>query len=57
MTKKDYVFIAETLKSELINENGDKKTLQSLASQFSGRLAADNPRFNSQRFLKACGLV
>jgi len=56
MTRKDYVFIAETIKSQLVNEGGDFETLRGLALQFAGRLSAINARFDQRRFLEACGV-
>jgi len=56
MSKKDFIFIAETIKSQLVNEGGDFETLRGLALQFCGRLSAINERFDQRRFLEACGV-
>ena len=55
MTRKDYILIAA-----VINRVGDDPTVNTwtlwrLANELSDRLAQDNPRFDRERFLKACG--
>ena len=49
-TKKDFQLVADVTKN--IN---DKDTRQSVAMNFAHRFAADNPRFDISRFVKACG--
>ncbi|KQR67855.1 hypothetical protein [Rhizobium sp. Leaf341] len=63
MTRKDYVLISKAIKravdqwSGLTPERGDvEAALSDLASDLAGELAADNPRFEANRFLSACGL-
>ena len=65
MSKKDYILIAETISAQLETsslEDGHpdasyneglaiKRTAHALADAF----AADNPRFDRDRFLIACG--
>lgn len=48
MTKKDYELIAECLRVL------PKSILKSVAEHFSEILGADNPRFDRNKFLKAC---
>lgn len=63
MTKKDYELIAKTLNHAREYEGNapdDKKIiitlLDVLADDLSEELAEDNPRFDRNRFLKACGV-
>lgn len=63
MTRKDYVAIAAALKSTKPSYNSDHVTLavvmQHRAScvAVAKALANDNPRFDRERFLDACGVV
>ena len=67
MTRKDYELIAEAIKdvglfyhvgqpqlSGPVMRPGD--VLFSVASELARELAAENPRFDRQRFWAACGL-
>lgn len=61
MTKKDYVLIADTIKTTK-EALADKKnvsviyaTLESLTNALSARLIVDNKRFDDDRFITACG--
>lgn len=56
MTKKDYIKIAEVLKSEKPQKNWANKFVQwELTVKAFGRmLASDNPLFDFSRFYKAC---
>jgi hypothetical protein len=72
MTRKDYVAIAAVFKAQMIradaiyNEasNADMRArgmllragMQSAAEGVCHVMAADNPRFDRARFLKACGV-
>ena len=47
MTKKDFIAVAE-----IIREHGNAQIARELASVFQQK----NPRFDSQRFLEACGV-
>lgn len=51
MTKKNYELIARVL-HESIRVGGEQQIAYDLADAF----AEENPRFNTARFLKACGL-
>lgn len=59
LTRKDYVMLAEVIDGcegykvatiELISR-------RKLADELADKLAADNPRFDKVRFLKACGVT
>lgn len=59
MTKKDYEKIAEVFRlfansQEIIAEH---YTVFAMANCMAAQLAEDNPRFNVDKFLKACGVV
>lgn len=61
MTKKDYEAIARILATNSPQDADPKKSIRalvvsSIAQQFCGVFAADNPRFDRARFLKACGV-
>jgi hypothetical protein len=62
MTRKDYVLIAESIKGAInyesnFNENKDKaEALNYLALRLSSAFENDNPRFDRDRFLTACGV-
>ena len=52
MTKKDYVLLAEEIKSGLEN----KKDLRDFVLSLVLSLRVDNIRFDDDKFYKACGL-
>lgn len=53
MTRKDYALIAATIKeTALFTEN---YPLELLARKMAEALKKDNPRFDTQRFMEACG--
>ena len=59
MTRKDYQLIASGVLSILRcydNETPENKAIKELAEQLSYELGMDNPRFDSNRFLVACGV-
>ena len=49
MTKKDYIRIAECIKK---HRNGNIRLMVEFCKVFK----TDNPRFDKDRFLKACGM-
>ncbi len=53
MTRKDYVLIAEVIATSW-HANAEAK--RTLAISFAEALETDNPRFDSERFLRACGV-
>ncbi len=60
MTRKDYILIAAAIKAaatEYPDERPDAKQQQEdVAFSIAEALASDNPRFDRERFLKACGV-
>jgi hypothetical protein len=54
MTRKDYLLIANVLKNA--NEDNYDYALTPLIKWFADDLATDNPRFNRETFLSACGV-
>jgi hypothetical protein len=69
MTRKDFEKIAaiirantplapnrRTLGGDAIEINIKRRTAQTIAYSLADMLAADNPRFDRAKFLKACGL-
>jgi len=54
MTRKDYVMIAEVIKN--LDEVIDEYALEVLADNMADSLESDNPRFDRDRFLSACGV-
>lgn len=64
MTKKDFELIAQTIKALVApsfeeNSQGlfDAEARGFVAWRFAEALRATNPRFNAERFLKACGVA
>jgi len=63
MTRKDYVAIAEVFKEQtkwlqpeiIQNEQQSYNTLRHLAKDLCDVFERDNPLFDRDRFLKACG--
>jgi hypothetical protein len=59
MTRKDYVLIADTLANLMQDFNNcgdDSVSLSLVAEELARALQADNDRFDSARFLTACGV-
>lgn len=58
MTRKDYVLIAEALRlaRSAGTGAGHDAGIYDAARVLAETLANDNPRFDSERFLKACGV-
>lgn len=57
MTRKDYELIAGVFRYEIEAEphDGRRDAVIDTAERMAVELKADNPRFDSNRFLKACG--
>lgn len=54
MTRKDYVIIAEVIaNSQGLTRGG---IMDTLAERMAEALQADNPRFDREKFLVACGV-
>ena len=62
MTKKDYCMMADLIAGHYEyqqidrNEGGGMSALAMLARDLASRLAWMNPKFDSGRFLRACGI-
>ena len=62
MTRKDFELIAEILNGaqsyeQNFNDNKERAgAIKALAHTFAGALVSTNPRFDSARFLTACGV-
>jgi hypothetical protein len=59
MTRKDYILIAEAIATARKVEQGDTVlvSVAHLANTLATELEIDNPRFNREIFLKACGVT
>lgn len=63
MSQKDFVVIAEVIKSRLDREAGNttkqaeirREAARDMAYAFCARLSRDNARFKAPVFLRACG--
>lgn len=57
MTRKDYVLIAAAIAAAEIHAmDGAEYARKCIAHNIALALATDNPRFDRERFLKACGV-
>lgn len=56
MTRKDYVKIARVIR-ESSDATGYMEAYEDLARRHAVELKSDNPRFDTVRFLLACGMV
>lgn len=61
MTKKDYELIAGAISFAVDKYDGEDWTMLGAGAAIAGliadELAEDNPRFNREMFLKACGVA
>lgn len=58
MTKKDYELIARSIYVDRdVLEEGQKKVADYIAKGLAEQFTAMNPRFDSVRFLIACGVI
>jgi hypothetical protein len=57
MTRRDFELIAGTVKYIRDLKTTDEDTLDLLAWAFATELGRNNQRFDTPRFLKACGLA
>lgn len=56
MTKKDFELIAKVIRrNHSIDRKGTVSTCRDIVIDFSLELLQDNPRFDSNRFIEACG--
>lgn len=58
MTRKDYVLIADAIKWQMENSTSaeQQQGVKFTAGELAWRLAQENPRFDRERFLTACGV-
>ena len=58
MTRKDYILIADAIATARKVEQGDTVlvSVAHLANTLAKELEIDNPRFNRETFLTACGV-
>ena len=60
MTRKDYELIATAIRTEAENTKPrsiSRDTCDTIARRMADRLADDNPQFDRDRFLAACGVA
>ena len=55
MTRKDYQLIASALKESYYGVS-DRDDWRKITKDMAKALASDNPAFNREMFLKACGI-
>ncbi len=56
MTRKDYILIAEAIKAIREDFGDNPVALDVVADELALALQADNSRFDTARFLTACGV-
>jgi len=57
MTKKDFEIIAKVIESNVLRSSKTEESrLQALAAELAEKFKIINPRFDTQRFIAACGL-
>ena len=60
MTKKDYELIADSLENSYLGlmmfPKNTEQFYHEIVERLSNYLTCDNPRFNREKFEKACGL-
>lgn len=59
MTRKDYVLIAAAIAESVVVYRDNYFAAEAIGANarfLANRLATDNPRFDRNKFLKACGL-
>ena len=58
MTRKDYILIAAAIAAAKIDAmTGAEYARKCITHNIALALASDNPRFDRERFLKACGVT
>jgi hypothetical protein len=55
MTRKHYIAMAQAFKLVKVH-GGDTDTIAKLARELASVLKVDNPRFDKDKFLTACGV-
>jgi len=56
MTRKDFELIAKVIANFPRIDYATESTLEEIAEDFATALSKENPRFDTARFLKACGV-
>jgi len=56
MTKKDYILLAEALRSSAPASKKNYSQWVAAVQSITRALATDNPRFNADKFIRACGV-
>lgn len=56
MSRKDYELIADAIRDVIEDHKGDLTSADAVARKIADALSRDNPRFDSKRFITACGL-
>lgn len=56
MTKKDYVAVAAAIRAEGEQVGACSMTIACIAARIARVFANDNPNFDRERFLTACGV-
>jgi hypothetical protein len=59
MSRKDYEAIAAMLRQHIVGgiTADEQATARAIAGNLAGHFAQDNARFDSERFLTACGVA
>jgi hypothetical protein len=57
MTKKHFIAVARAIREDLEDCRIAEATARYAANVFATVARHDNPRFNRERFMRACGLV
>ena len=62
MTRKDYELIAKAIKTQVelsrtFDEKGEELAVLNIARDLADALTRENPRFDRDRFMVACGLM
>lgn len=56
MTKKHFEAIAQLFRETYTEGEVEKETVRNLAERMAAMFARENPRFDRNKFLTACGL-
>ena len=57
MTKKDYVLIAKAVSDMFLGHKDWVRNLEQVSNKLADALQAQNPLFNREKFLTACGVI
>jgi len=57
VTRRDFEQIAQIIKlASDLKFSDSNKAIEAIANQLAAKFKSDNPRFDRERFLRACGL-